>query len=964
MNIKNFLTSLIAIVVIFLSYQYLQPMNKFLFLEKSDFSLKTYNIDKNNKSSAFSYDGRGVFFIHPGDKKPSKGIFAFHKNKDVILKFSIRKGSKDGDIEFSIKKNGKNIKKLTVTVKQEQQIIVPVKNNDKLEISADKHGTTSYDWGNLKIKVQEPNHNLKNFIIPFLWAMLFIFLLGKNHKYIGINAYVGFILVLFAEKLNFGPLDFNSILIYMLLIFAMTFIFTLIYQELNILKKYKIASIISYASAISVYIIPLFFIIYALNYDTAVSKDILYAVFQSNTEESMEYISDFIAWKYIALFIFITVFIGFLLYRQEKKETQKIEKSLLIFLILTFSSISLAQFSSLRLPDFLISGFEKYDYELTQFKNIQAKRKAGEIVFQASKDKQGETYIVIIGESLNKRHMEIYGYMRDTTPILSKMSKEGKVDVFKNVYSNHTHTGPVLRLALTEANQYNHKKYYDSLSIVDVLKQADVETYWLTNQSIYGAWDNTVSVIGKTADHLIAMNTSIGKQTITQKLDGALINEVKKVLATKSEKTKVIFVHLMGSHGSYASRYPKDKFSIFSGKLNQGEFGTKVSKSGSINDYDNSIVYNDYVVTSILKEFQKDNSAFALIYMSDHTDDVNNGLGHNSAKFTFYMTQIPMLAWFSDKFKKEYPKKYSNLTTRKETLFSNDMLYDTMLGLFGIKTDRYHAKYDFSSDEYKLEPKDALTLHGKKHYTDKSNHLYWQKVNTNYLLDTNQSSRIFPHRVDSVGKLKDIWNEGFRSFEMDVRFGDKNTTTFKVGHNSPLVGIGLEKFLNHIDTSQIQRVILNIQNLNNLNYISALSRLEYLNNKYHFKNKLIIEFGTKDEFFKEFNNNGWHTSYYLPTGTIAELLKDNNVTKMKVMATEVSREMKSQNVSAISFEDKLYPWIKKYLEPRIDENIAYHTWYAPTLYDVNFKKQLLENKLYQNERVKTLLSPYDSEFNL
>ncbi len=301
MSIKNLLTSLIAIIVIFLSYHYLQPMNKGSSLEKSDYSLKTYNISKDNKGATFRDDGKGVFFIHPGEKKPSRVTFTFHQSKDAILKFSIRKGSKNGDIEFTIKKNGKEIKKLIVTVKQKQQIVVPIKNNDKLEISADKHGSSSYDWGNLEIKIQESAYNLKNFIIPFLWAMLFIFLLGKNHKYIGINAYVGFILVLFAEKLNFGSLSFNSILIYMLFIFAMTFIFTLIYQELKILKKYKIASIVSYMATISIYIIPLFFVIYALNYDTAVTKDILYAVFQSNSEESIEYISDFISFKYILL---------------------------------------------------------------------------------------------------------------------------------------------------------------------------------------------------------------------------------------------------------------------------------------------------------------------------------------------------------------------------------------------------------------------------------------------------------------------------------------------------------------------------------------------------------------------------------------------------------------------------------------------------------------------------------------
>jgi len=79
------------------------------------------------------------------------------------------------------------------------------------------------------------------------------------------------------------------------------------------------------------------------------------------------------------------------------------------------------------------------------------------------------------------------------------------------------------------------------------------------------------------------------------------------------------------------------------------------------------------------------------------------------------MTQIPMIAWFSD--------KYYSLQKHKNTLFSNDILYDIMVGLFDIRTDKYNAKYDFSSKEYNLDPKDASLLHGKKYYTEKDNYI-------------------------------------------------------------------------------------------------------------------------------------------------------------------------------------------------------------------------------------------------
>lgn len=417
--------------------------------------------------------------------------------------------------------------------------------------------------------------------------------------------------------------------------------------------------------------------------DHKVTKEILYAIFQSNSSESYEYISDFISIKYILLFIVITATTGVLLYIQEKKETITIKKSLSIFIIITFLSIVLIYFSQLRLPEFVIDGFETYHKELELFKRVQEKRKTGKIIFNATKKAEGETYIIIIGESLNKKHMGIYGYLRQTTPLLSKKNDAGDLLVFNNAYANHTHTNQVLQLSLTEANQYNKKSYYDSLSVIDILKKADIETYWLTNQNIYGIWDNMVSVIARLSDYLITLNTNIGGHTRTQKFDGALIDQVKKILANKTDRNRVIFVHLIGNHSSYSSRYPEEEYSIYKKRLKLGDFGTNAYKNSSkiINYYDNSVTYNDYVISSILNEFQKEKGANAFIYMSDHADDVIKNLGHNSGNFTYEMVQIPMIAWFGDDYKKIYNDKYSTLISHKNTLFSNDMFYDTLIDL-------------------------------------------------------------------------------------------------------------------------------------------------------------------------------------------------------------------------------------------------------------------------------------------
>ena len=62
---------------------------------------------------------------------------------------------------------------------------------------------------------------------------------------------------------------------------------------------------------------------------------------------------------------------------------------------------------------------------------------------------QPQTHIFIIGESATRNHMSIYGYPRNTTPVLDSLRDE--LAVFTNVISSHVQTQASLRVALTAA---------------------------------------------------------------------------------------------------------------------------------------------------------------------------------------------------------------------------------------------------------------------------------------------------------------------------------------------------------------------------------------------------------------------------------------------------------------------------------------------------------------------------------
>lgn len=808
--------------------------------------------------------------------------------------------------------------------------------------------------------------NILQFIIPITWSGIFAFLYSKNNFYIAFNAVFIFLLILIADRLNFGPMTIRSQFSYFSIVVLATFKLILFQNIFH--QKPKIAFFFNIIINSFFIIIPVFYILYFFIFDVAISKEVFYAILQTNWGEAFEFSKDYISIRWISVVVLLFALNIFLFIAQNQKEFIIIKKSFSTILVLTFAFLSSFFIEDAKLYSYAKNTVDEYFTELALFKETQSKIESNNIDFFAEKDELQEIYLVVIGESLNKRHMGIYGYLRETTPHLNRIRKTDELLIFDNAFSTHTHTMPVLSLALTEANLLNGTNYYEALSIIDILnKTKNIDTLWITNQILYGAWDNLVSVIAKKANHLIAFNPYIGKQAKTKRYDGVLINEVEKQIIF-NKRNKVMFVHLMGNHGNYCSRYPPG-YQTFTKRLELSKFG-KISKNesllNSLNCYDNSVLYNDYVVSSLIKKIREKNRVGAVLYISDHADDVIGQVGHNSDKFTFPMTQIPMIMWLSNKYKKKYPEKYKTLKNNQSTLFPSDSLYDTIIGIIDLKTDRYNGTYDLSSIKYDFNETDAYTLHGGKKYTDNDNHSYHQKKNIDKIIKEAQGLRIIPHRVNSIGKLKDIWHSGFRAFEIDVLYRNNDLGFFEVGHNiGEMSGISLEEFIKSVPIKEIKKIWLDLKNLTPQNYKNIKKRLEYLDKQFNFKKKIIIELKPVENVFFELSKDGWHTSYYLPTKKILKLQKENKEQEMINLAMNICNQMSSQKLSAISFDVRIYKFAKNYLKPRFSSNIVFHTWdLSSKMFDKNIFLNLNKKQYYRDARIKTILLPYHSPYEL
>lgn len=463
-------------------------------------------------------------------------------------------------------------------------------------------------------------------------------------------------------------------------------------------EKHVIRSVLRFIF-LAVILLPVFVILgYYSVTSTVFAPDTLLAIAQTNIQEAIEYAKDNFSCKTIFLIILTNAFVFFVAI----KNTQKILwNKYNLFLVLFCITACLVGVYKYR--DNIITDIPKQASKtLAQYKNFSKERtdrKDNMSKLLLSHKPEAGVYVLVIGESQNRAHMQAYNYHRATTPWLDSMKNDKNMLLFTKAYSCHTHTVPTLLYALTAKNQYNNIAVKNAVSVLEVAEAAGFETVWLSNQVKYSAWDTPVTSIASEANQQKWINSTLGESTNTDYFDGKLIEELEKIKITDK---MLIVMHLMGNHGSYEQRYPK-AFEKYDGK-------------NTIDKYDNSIIYNDYVMSQVYKRARKIPNFKGLVYCSDHADAIDKNLSHDAAQFDFDMTHIPLYIYLSDSYIQNNLAKYKSLEKQKNKLFTNDLLFNLMLGVLGINLNNiYEPNNDPTADTFDNNKERFKTLYGKKY---------------------------------------------------------------------------------------------------------------------------------------------------------------------------------------------------------------------------------------------------------
>lgn len=439
------------------------------------------------------------------------------------------------------------------------------------------------------------------------------------------------------------------------------------------------------------------FWIYYFSEKTWLGHDAILAIMQTNSGEAGSYIQTHIN-GYILLLLLILFIAFFILCRAVYYDGGIVLRNKLSLVMLCiFIILNLLVVGDTYNKNYYLEPFWDAYKILKEYKQFRASSDMRNVMINKSEilsdDKDG-LYVLVIGESQTRAHMSAYGYDRQTTPWLNTISQDENTLVFTNAFSCHTHTVPVLSYALTERNQYNDVDATQAASLVEMVKAAGYKVVWLSNQAQYGVYETPTSVIADAADEKIFISDRVGS---SRYYDGALINVLNDINMTG--KTLLI-VHLMGCHVDYVDRYPSE-MSVF-------------SEDNNVDVYDNAVFYNDVVMKKLYENIRSHSNFRAMVYFSDHGEDVEDNLGHNSGNFKPVMAKIPLYMIFSPTYVQKNGQIYRQLLKAKENMFTNDLIYNALLGVMGI---HYRVNYepwnDLTSSDYDNNEERFLTLYGK-----------------------------------------------------------------------------------------------------------------------------------------------------------------------------------------------------------------------------------------------------------
>ena len=293
--------------------------------------------------------------------------------------------------------------------------------------------------------------------------------------------------------------------------------------------------------------------------------------------------------------------------------------------------------------------------------------------------------VLVVGETARADKFSSNSYSRRTSP---NIQNAGAIS-FSKVTSCGTATAVSVPCMFSRLSRENYdSRIADSQdNVLDIIHRAGVDVTWIDNNSSCKGVCKRVETID--------FNPSRDPKLCDGDYcyDEVLVDLLRETLSRPSKEHRVIVLHMIGSHGpTYYRRYP-EKFAKFVPDCPRSDI-QNCEEAELTNTYDNTIAYTDYVLGQIIEQLATIPNS-SMLYLSDHGESLGeNGLYLHGFPYNLApveQTHVPMVYWASRFSQPQYSDCVNSLSSHP---YSQDNLFDTLLGLTNVQSSTYQPTQD------------------------------------------------------------------------------------------------------------------------------------------------------------------------------------------------------------------------------------------------------------------------------
>lgn len=343
-------------------------------------------------------------------------------------------------------------------------------------------------------------------------------------------------------------------------------------------------------------------------------------------------------------------------------------------------------------PVFPMVSLYKYvrDNTLQQSKALEPVFADAHRVQPVSSQARRDLLVIVVGETARAENFSLNGYARLTNPLLAQKD----IVNFSNTHSCATATAESVPCMFSDLGKehFNGNDAKRRENLLDAFSHAGLNVLWRDNNS-------SCKGVCERVEHESLLNLDVSEHCNEDGcLDDILLYKLDDYLA-RLQHDGVIVLHQMGSHGpAYYKRYP-EQFEQFKPACEKSSVHN-CNHDEIVNAYDNTLLYNDYFIASVIDYLQGRSDRFnsAMIYMSDHGESLGeNGVYLHGLPYFMapeQQTHIPFMVWLSDNMQQKKHIDTRCLANRSDQAYSHDNLMHSALGLMNVSASAYRPEMD------------------------------------------------------------------------------------------------------------------------------------------------------------------------------------------------------------------------------------------------------------------------------